>query len=92
MNNCGSKERRAFVLLRGLWVSALSVVALCRGSVFSCVPARLGQKMSVIPTQTKVHQYQEYVRILSYPSQGILSSLPSLRDQRVSTMPNMWGM
>lgn len=58
-------------------------------TLLSCV-CQVWTKTSVIPIQTKEHQYQQYVRVWSHLKPAHLSFQPSLREQRVSAVPNMW--
>ena len=89
-----TNERRAFILLRQLRdvCDVGGYIAFRESQLCSRMSARSGQKTSVIPIQTKEHQYQQYVQSWSYPKPAHLSFQPSLREQRESAVPNMWDI
>lgn len=92
MNNSGSKGRRTFVLLMELMgVTIVSGCAVLRESLLLFICQTLTKDVCRSQPDERTSRH-EYVQIQGYLSQGILFSLPSFRDLRVSTMPNMWGM
>lgn len=89
-----TKERRAFILLRQLkGVCDVGGSMVFRGVnvALACLPGVDKRCLSFLCRRKNININND-VQVWSYPKPVHLSFQPSLREQRVSAVPNMGGL